>query len=503
MLRRIFLQPLQLPGFRFFSGKAPPPEVLPLIAIFGRPNVGKSALFNRLVGRREAIVHDTPAGHVTRDYREGLARLGDLSFRVADTCGLETDPPPGSIQERASVLTARALSHADAILLVVDAKTGILPGDESLARWLRMQSAVSKSHVIPVANKCEGGSRRDQLASVLAETVKLGFGEAVGISAETGEGMADLYTSLQPVLDPIITERAAAAAAGSTIEQDAQPAVLRLAIMGLPNVGKSTLINQLLGEERCLTGPEPGLTRDAIKARVNFKGQDVELVDTAGWLKKTSLPRHDESGGQVAAATLRGGHSVLRLAHAVALVVDARCILESGRGLTHREAALASSIVQEGRVLVLVANKVDELDKGQSNEAIKLLKDSADRVLPDAGGAAVFGVSALTGENTQQLLSTVLILYEKWCKRVSTSTLNMWLKEKVIVSKVAGGGGKESARVKYLSQIKARPPTFVAWSRGSAPFPETGRRALANAIREDFGFDAIVVRLLIRKGRQK
>jgi small GTP-binding protein len=317
--------------------------------------VGKSALFNRLVRRREALVHDTPGGHVTRDYQEAPAQLGDLRFKAVDTSGLEPFLPGGSIQARATALTAGVLRRADVALLLLDARTGVLPPDEALARWLR--ASASAGRVVLAANKCErrGAGAGADVGAALAEAARLGFGAPVALSAETGEGMAELFEALRPRLDPIIAARAeaveelkafeegqgggqaaapgsasgggAAGAPAATPEEGRRAAAaagpLKLAIMGLVNVGKSTLTNRLLEEERCLTGPEPGLTRDAIKTLIDFEGRAVELVDTAGWVRRARLAAHDDAGGAVAARTLEEGRSVLRFVHVVALVVDA------------------------------------------------------------------------------------------------------------------------------------------------------------------------------------
>lgn len=330
--------------------------------------MGKSALFNRLVGRRAALVQNTPAGHVTRDWKEGSARLGDLDFTVVDTSGLEPElgtRNPGSIQGRAAVLTASVLARADVTLFLMDGRTGILPGDLELARWLRRLPPPHR--VLLVANKCE---RPEAVAAGLAEAPRLGFGAAVAIAAESGEGMAELYGGLQPFIDEA-RERGAtiSEADGDKGYEDQAPAprsifdeddaedsaedsdsdsdsysdsgaqgdpYLRLAIVGVPNVGKSTLCNALLRSERCLTGPEPGLTRDAVRARFRYAGKTLELVDTAGWVRRARLAAHDpDAGGVLTQRSLAEGAAAMHSAQVVVLVLDAtRCGTPSPRLLS-------------------------------------------------------------------------------------------------------------------------------------------------------------------------
>jgi len=508
------------------------------VTIVGRPNVGKSALYNRLVRRRDAIVCNTPDGHVTRDFREGIAKLGDLSFRVADTCGLEAGSSPGTVQDRASAITARALSRSNVALFLTDGQAGVLPPDESLAGWIH--KANLPCIILPVANKCE--IRRDWstpalIAAHCAEVAKLGFGEATPVSAETGDGMVDLYQLLRPHIDPLVQaqqerlmkhedeqdeeeemqmhmadreeeEEEEEEGDGSKhhhqkqkqhqLETTAVRGPLKLAIMGLPNVGKSTLVNRLLGEPRCLTGPEPGLTRDAVKAKMTFQRQDIEVIDTAGWIKRQKLPRYDDSGGTVARAASLIGKSTLRLANVVALIVDSTGIVERGKGLTHAEASLANIVVQEGRALLLVANKLDALSRGGVDRALSLLRTAADNTLPEVGDAAIVGLSALKGDNIDELLPAVLQLYNAWCRRVSTASLNKWLNNKAVTADAKGGGGKYIARVKFLAQTKTRPPTFVASVRGGKEYPEHARRALTNALRSDFNFGDVPLRVVMR-----
>lgn len=511
--------------------------LLSQVAIVGRPNVGKSALFNRLVRSRKALVHDTPEGHVTRDWQEATAQLGDLRFTAVDTSGLEPFLPSGSIQARATALTTNVLRRADVALLLIDGKTGVLPPDAALAKWLRV-SADAAPKVVLAANKCERRGKESEMdtGAALAEAAALGFGEPVAISAETGDGMSDLYAALQVRLDPILAARQAAVeeiggeatsedlldsgqiSAGKSGAKAIGPHALttskgggggkdgpvKVAIMGLTNVGKSTLINWLLQEERCLTGPEPGLTRDAITTKLTFSGRHVELVDTAGWVRKARLSAHDDSDGAVAAATLEEALTVLRFVHVVVLVIDACRALELDTGLTHAEAALAARVVAEGRVLLVVANKMDALSPVGAHDALDLVQSAVAAAAPEARGMEVIGASALTGRGAGALMPTVLRAYDTWNRRVPTAQLNRWLKE--TCAGLAPGGGNELRRVKYLSQIKTRPPTFVAFASGASPFNDASARFLGNQIKKEFGLRGVPVRVTVRykqRGKRK
>lgn len=441
-----------------------------------------------------------------------------------DTSGLEPFLPNGSIQARATALTSRVLYKADAAILLLDAREGVVPADEALASWLRSTSANMVEKVILVANKCEG--RGTDVGAVVVDSLKLGFGEPVAISAETGEGMADLFQALRPRLDPIIESRKAlveelADKEGGDEDAEGQSqhkGPVKVAIMGLTNVvsifmsfvrlllrliktqilqGKSTLTNFLVQEERCLTGPEPGLTRDAIKVKLRVEEQDIELVDTAGWIRRARLSSHDDSGGEVAARTLEEGRTVLRFVHVVILVVDVLRILERNEGLTHQEATLAADVAREGRNLVIAANKLDELSPDHAERALDLIQSAAEGALADVRGVPILGISALTGVGADSLLPTALDLYNIWNKRVPTSKLNRWVEGAAAARPV--GGGKDLRRIKYLSQVKARPPTFVAFVSGGSKLEESTRRYLVNLIREEFGFHSVPVRVTVRR----
>lgn len=495
------------------------------MAIIGRPNVGKSAVFNRLVRGRKALVYDTPTGHVTRDYQEAPAQLGDLRFKAVDTSGLEPFLPSGTIQARATALTAGVLQRADVALFLIDGRAGVLPPDQSLAQWLRQSPGVGEK-VVLAANKCERRGRKGEsgVEWALSEAASLGYGEALAISAESGEGMADLYQALQPLLDPIIEARQAVVdeVAGEEVadgKEESKAAKkgnkgkgkeglraaprgvpagpIKVAVMGLVNVGKSTLTNFLVKEERCLTGPEPGLTRDAITMRLEHAGHAVELVDTAGWVRKARLSAHDDAGGVVAERTLQEGKTVLRFVHVVVLVVDAARAVERSEGLTHPEAALAAAVAAEGRALIVVANKIDTLPPYQAEEALRLVESAVKQAAPEVRGGAVLALSALTGEGASALLPAAVAAYEMWNRRIPTAKLNRWLEG--VIEGLPPGGGSELRRVKYLSQVKSRPPTFVTFVSGASAFSDTSQRFLSNLIRKEFGMEGVPLRITVRR----
>ncbi len=461
------------------------------VAIVGRPNVGKSTLFNRLVGRRLAIVDETPG--VTRDRREGKARLGDLRFAVLDTPGL-ADASGDSLEARMRAQAERAFADADVALLMIDARAGVTPLDEHFARWLRR----SPTPVVLLANKCEGRAGRDGAL----EAYSLGLGEPLPIAAEHGEGMADLYDALAPFVKldgleetggeaarPVVSggrrgARARGAAKAGPGEVPARP--LQLAIIGRPNVGKSTLVNKLLGEERVLAGPEPGMTRDAIAIEWSHGGRPVRLVDTAGLRRPARVSERLE---QLSVAdALRAA----RLAQVVVLVVDATVMLEK------QDLAVAKMVVEEGRALIIALNKWDLVR--DPRKALRNFRDRLATSLPQARGVPFVSISALTGRNLERLMDGVFSAYEVWNRRIPTGRLNRWL-EGVTGRHPPSMAAGRRLKLRYMTQVKARPPTFVLFASRPADLPESYLRYLANGLREAFDLPGVPLRLHLRKGK--
>ncbi|GAQ78236.1 GTP-binding protein of EngA family [Klebsormidium nitens] len=688
--------------------------LLPSVVLVGRPNVGKSALYNRLVRRKEALVYDTPGGHVTRDYREGVAQLSDLRFKLFDTAGMEADSEGGSLLGRAMALTAKLLTRSHLALFMLDARAGVQPMDIELARWLRCQTRLP---VILAANKCEGGNRQaDYVLAAMGEAYQVGFGEAVAISAESGEGLADLYEKLQPHIDRATAnipaevtarrERAAAASrpppplkstgthgepteseildegasavhiregdvraepalvqgngtaaegesagevfreqgldvrwvqsegsgreavlgpdqvsidgeggmgskdltnesaleAGTRVNMGAEEGLeaeadrpfavngsdsvasgrvsvtasaskknivelasdtavdgsndgengfsngmslhetslsrngaksspleevvesgygaftmeeaegrqrkeaeleaaeavpLQFAIAGRPNVGKSTLVNFLLGQDRVLTGPEPGLTRDSVQIPFEHNGRPIWLVDTAGWMHRSRL---EEGAPQLSAADAR--KKIMR-AHVVALMLDAQEIAASGVLMKGNEVTLASWVLEEGRALIVLVNKIDCLSGPEQRKLTKKLEAELNELLPQARGAPILTLSALKGLGAARLMPKVVSLYDSWKTRLPTSRINRWLQQVEMQMPNKPGYG---VRVRYITQIKARPPTFVVFVSGAGDFPASRLRFLASGIRKEFGMEGVPIRMLerrvLRKGGQ-
>ena len=457
---------------------------LPLVAIVGRPNVGKSTLFNRLVGRRLALVDDQPG--VTRDRREGEAWLYDLQFRVADTAGLE-EAEPGSLSERMSRQSEQAAQEAAVVLFLFDARAGVTVQDEHFARWLRRCGRP----VILVANKCEG--REAELNR--ADAFRLGLGEPVPFSAEHGLGLADLHEALLPFLSPAgggpaeeadFADDEAVEEAVEEEEEGGPRGPLQLAIIGRPNVGKSTLVNRLLGEERLLTGPEAGITRDAIAVEWEYKGQAIRLVDTAGLRRRARI---DDKVERLAGADTR---RALRYAHVAVLVVDAAQPLE------RQDLAIAELVLEEGRALVIAVNKWDAVE--DAKETLQLVRDRVERALPRAKGLPVVTISALRGRNLERLLDACLALYATWNRRIRTADLNRWLEEMVSAHPPPAPSGRR-IRIKYMAQIKSRPPTFALFASQADQLPEAYLRYLENGLREAFDLTGTPIRIQLRSGR--
>ncbi len=435
-------------------------------AIVGRPNVGKSTLFNRLVGRRAAIVDPTPG--VTRDRREGEARLAELRFRVIDTAGLE-DAAADTLEAAMRAQTERALADADVALFVVDARAGLTPLDRHFATWLRRHHA----RVILLANKSEG---RAGEAGAL-DAYALGMGEPIEISAEHGEGMTELYDALKPLVD----ESASAAEEAAEDEQ-----TLHLAILGRPNVGKSTLVNRLVGAERVLTGPEPGVTRDAVAIEWRWHGRKVRLVDTAGIRRRARVTAALER-----AAVADALHAV-RYADTVVLVLDATAPME------RQDLTIARHATEEGRALVVAANKWDMVSDGPATR--RAITERLEDSLSQARGVPVVAISALTGDGIGRLMRAVGEADRAWNKRLPTGPLNRWLTEMTTRHAAPAAAGRP-VRPRYITQVKARPPTFALFVNRPDDVEETYLRYLANGLREAFDLPGVPIRILPRRGK--
>jgi len=434
-----------------------------VVVIAGRPNVGKSTLFNRLAGRRVALVSDTPG--VTRDRKEADALLRGRAVRLVDTAGLE-EAPPDTLPGRMHASAAAAVSAADLILLVIDARAGLTPADRHFARWLRRQGRP----VLVVANKAEGRSG----ASSASEAYALGLGEPVAISAEHGDGIAELMTE-------IVDRLPEAHGAG---EETAAERPIRLAIVGRPNAGKSTLVNRLLGEERMVTGPEPGLTRDSVSVPLtDSEGHRFELVDTAGLRRRARIEALLERMAVGAAI------ESLKMAEIAVLTVDAT------EGLHDQDLQIARLVEQEGRGSVLALNKWDAV--GDRASARRVIKDRLEASLAQSKGIEIIPLSALTGWGTGKLLPAVRKAYAIWNTRVPTAELNRWF-ESALARHPPPLVDRRRLKLRYVTQAKARPPTFVVFGTRAEQTPESYRRYLVNGLRESFPLPGTPIRLQFR-----
>ena len=461
-----------------------------ILAIVGRPNVGKSTLFNRLVGRKLALVDDQPG--VTRDRRFGDAKLGDLRFQIVDTAGFE-EGKSGSLEARMRAQTEAAITEADMVLMLTDARVGILPEDELFGRLLRKADVP----VMLAANKAEGNAGE----AGLNEAYKLGLGTPFALSAEHGNGTDELYQQLREA-QLAHEAKFAPMPEAAEIEEDFDPdqpfeddpdKPLRVAILGRPNAGKSTLINYLLDDDRLLTGPEAGITRDSISVNWMWESdaapngaRPITLWDTAGVRRKSRVTEKLEK------LSVADGLRAVKFAEVVVLLIDATSPFDK------QDIQLADLVEREGRALVIAINKWDlKLDRKEVRQTVN---DALLRALPRLRGVPVLMLSAQTGNGVEKLMPAVQQQYELWNARIGTSKLNRWL-GKVIDRHPPPADKGRPVRLRYITQAKSRPPTFVSFSSRGHAVPESYQRYLANSLRETFALDGIPLRIFIRKGK--
>ena len=442
----------------------------PTVAIVGRPNVGKSTLFNRLVGKRLALVDDRPG--VTRDRREGEGHLLGLEFKVIDTAGFE-DEDPDSLPGRMRAQTEAAVRDADVALFLIDAREGLTPLDAEIGRWLRSEA----TPVVVAANKSEG---RDAEAGRL-EAYALGLGEPFALSAEHGEGLVDLFEALRPFIEREEGEE-------SDAEEDAENGPLKLAIVGRPNAGKSTLVNRMLGEERMITGPEAGITRDSITMDWQWTDKDgvthaVRLVDTAGLRKRAKVEDKLEK--------LSAWDTKRSIDHAEVVVL----LLDATRGLEVQDLKIADQVLQEGRALVIALNKWDVAEGASA--LFNGVKAALDEGLSQLKGVPLLTVSGKTGKGIDQLLGAAIEVRANWSRRVTTGELNRWFERAVETNPPPAPGGKR-VKLRYITQVKARPPSFVIFGTRVDQLPMSYQRYLLNSMRRDLKLGPVPLRLTLR-----
>jgi GTPase len=440
------------------------------VAIVGRSNVGKSTLFNRLVGRRLALVDDTPG--VTRDRREGKAQLGDLAFTVVDTAGLE-DAATESLLGRMRAQSEAAIAQSDAVLFLVDVRLGVTPADRALADLVRKAGKPT----ILVANKSEGRG-----AASVSETYALGLGEPIAISAEHGEGLVGLYDALRTALpeQTTIPDRGRSERLEET--QVARP--IRIAVVGRPNAGKSTLINSLLGEERLLTGPESGITRDAIAVNATWRGHAFQIYDTAGLRRRSRIEEKVEK------LSVADALEAIRFAEVVIVLMDSQAPFEE------QDLRIVDLVEREGRALVIGVNKWDLKETGRG--AIRDLRERAEHHLPQVKGASVVAVSGLTGLGLDRLMAAVIESYAVWNRRVPTNALNRWPNDAIAAHPPPAVSGRR-LKLNYLTQPKIRPPSFVLFCTRADAVPEAYQRYLVNGLRQAFDLPGTPIRLTLRE----
>ncbi|HBM90353.1 MAG TPA: ribosome biogenesis GTPase Der [Rhodospirillaceae bacterium] len=437
------------------------------IVLAGRPNVGKSTLFNRLVGKAMAIIDDQPG--VTRDWREGEGDLFGLYFDLYDTAGLEYERPSGSLAARTASRTKEAMERADVLLMMVDGREGLSDDDKTVARELRK----ANKPIIVLVNKCEGPNLPDGYH----EAMSLGFEKVIALSAKHGENLYDLYEALKPLAPE-------SAFVSKSEEEEEEERALHIAIVGRPNAGKSTLVNALIGQDRMLTGPEAGLTRDSIHIHWEHEGRAIRLVDTAGMRKRARI---DEKLEKV---SVKESLRAIRLAHVVILVLDADMPFDK------QDYTIAQHVEKEGRALIIAINKWDALK--ERTETLKMIRSKIEASLAQLAGVPLVPISALKGRNLDDLMKEVTSIYELWNKRVSTGQLNRWLEGMISTHPPPIVGGRR-IKPRYVTQLKSRPPTFVMAGNKLSDLPESYVRFLTNGLRKAFDFNGVPIRWILKK----
>lgn len=445
------------------------------IAIIGRPNVGKSTLFNRLVGQKLALVDDEPG--VTRDRREGQARLYDLDFTIIDTAGLD-EGAKGSLTARMQEQTETAIELADALMFVIDARVGLTPTDRAFADFARK----ANKPVVLVANKAEG--KHGELGAM--ESYALGLGDPVQISAEHGEGMGDLHEALSALMPEPAEEEEEQEIEGVEDWSDEEIAQrpIRVAIVGRPNAGKSTLINHLLGEERLLTSPEAGTTRDSIAVEITWQGRQFRVFDTAGLRRRSRIEEKLEK------LSVADALRAVRFAEVVVMMMDAQNKFEE------QDLRIADLVEREGRAIVLAVNKWDLVERKPNQ--ISQLRTDADHWLPQVKGAPIVAVSGLMGEGIDRLMIAIQEAYAVWNRRLPTAALNRWFEQAIQASPPPAVSGRR-LKLNYITQVKARPPSFVLFCSRADAIPRSYLRYLTNSLRETFDLPGTPIRITLRE----
>ena len=452
----------------------------PTVAIVGRPNVGKSTLFNRLVGKRVALVDDRPG--VTRDRREGDGKLLGLEFRIVDTAGFE-DQDAATLPGRMRVQTEKAVREADAALFMIDGRAGVTPLDEEIARWLRSED----TPIILLVNKAEG----KQGENGLMESYSLGFDNPIALSAEHGEGVVDLFDALRPIVEGYGAEGAETLPlADGEEDEDAPLGPMKLAIVGRPNAGKSTLINRMIGEDRLITGPEAGITRDSIRVDWQWEKDgevhEIQLFDTAGMRKRAKVVDKLEK------------LSVADALHAVDFAEVVVLLLDATKGLEAQDLRIADKVLQEGRALIVALNKWDIAE--DPSALFNGVRTALDDGLSQVKGVPVLSISGATGKGIDTLVRVAFEQREIWTNRVSTARLNRWFEGAVTANPPPAPGGKR-IKLRYITQARTRPPTFVVFGSRTDALPGSYERYLVNGMRKELGFQGVPVRLNFRNSR--